>query len=126
MPRLSGQVFPQIPPTAPLELRLPAEVYALDGTGNCTCPIGPTAVGAAPYVMPYPGGRLEVGPKGHLFETLGEAPYVMPYPGGRLEVGPKGHLFETLGAAGSGGIARTLVFVGGVAILAFMLLKKKR
>ena len=31
MPRISGEVIPHIPPTAPLSTRLSAEVYALDG-----------------------------------------------------------------------------------------------
>jgi hypothetical protein len=44
--RYGGQVVPRIPPTAPLELRLPAEVYALDGVGACGCgcsPMGATS-----------------------------------------------------------------------------------
>jgi hypothetical protein len=49
--RYGGQVVPRIPPTAPLELRLPAEVYALDGvpTGACGCGCSPMgAVGGSP------------------------------------------------------------------------------
>jgi hypothetical protein len=59
--RFSGQVIPHLGPQAPLGLRLPAEVYSLDGLGQ-----------AAPYVLPDPGGRLEVGPHGKLYETLGQ------------------------------------------------------
>lgn len=66
--RYGGQVIPNIPPTAPLELRLPAEVYALDGC----CPGRASTLGnEAPYVLPYPGGRLEVGPHGRLYESMG-------------------------------------------------------
>lgn len=66
--RYSGQVVPHIPPTAPLELRLPAEVYALDGCCGCA---GGDGLGAAPYVMPYPGGRLKIGAHGRVYETMG-------------------------------------------------------
>lgn len=41
MPRLSGQVKPSVPSTAPLALRLPAEVYALDGIDEERCVTGP-------------------------------------------------------------------------------------
>jgi hypothetical protein len=36
MPRLTGQVQPYIPASAPLSYRLSEEVYALDG--DCSCP----------------------------------------------------------------------------------------
>ncbi len=39
--RLSGQVRPTIPRSAPLNYRLSNEVYALDGMGNsCRCGTG--------------------------------------------------------------------------------------
>jgi len=34
MPRLTGQVFPRIPASAPLAYQLEQEVYALDGLGE--------------------------------------------------------------------------------------------
>ena len=42
MPRMSGQVIPRIPSTAPLTVRLPEEVYTLDGyyATGCTCKHG--------------------------------------------------------------------------------------
>lgn len=36
MPRLSGQVTPYLPSSAPMTLTLPQEVYALDGLGRIT------------------------------------------------------------------------------------------
>lgn len=62
--RYSGEVHPRIPASAPLSYRLSQEVYALDG-------IPEEALGAEDYILPYPGGRLEVGPGGKLYETLG-------------------------------------------------------
>ena len=56
MPRISGEVIPTIPPTAPLSTRLQAEVYALDGdddegTSYMTGPAaGPQGRG---HVHPY-------------------------------------------------------------------------
>jgi hypothetical protein len=59
-PRMSGNVHPRIPSTAPLSTRLQAEVYALDGLGS-------------DYIV-APGARLEVGNGGRLFESMGDFP----------------------------------------------------
>lgn len=56
--RDAGEVIPSLPADAPLALRLPAEVYALDGSD---------------YLV-APGARLEVSKKGKLYETLGDFP----------------------------------------------------
>ena len=89
MPRFTGQVSHRYPSSAPLALRLPSEVYALDG------------LGADPYILPYPGGRLEVGPGGKLYETMGDS-------------NPEG-------------ITKTLIMIGvlGAAYFIFTLGKKK-
>lgn len=58
MPRISGQISPRIPASAPLSLRLPEEVYALDGDCVTGPAIGPEgrehvhsiACGADPYL----------------------------------------------------------------------------
>ena len=87
--RYSGEVDPRVPSTAPLALRLPEEVYALDGT-----------------YMVSPGARLKVGPEGGLYETLGAIKMLSP--GARLKVSPEGGLYETLGGFATDPVVRII------------------
>lgn len=51
MPRLSGQVTPTIPSTAPESYRLSHEVYSLDGDGNVAgCFTGPPVENGSNHV----------------------------------------------------------------------------
>lgn len=55
-------------------------------------------------------------------------PYVMPYPGGRLEVGPHGHLYETMGAFQEDTLKKALPYIvaGIVGIIGYNMFFRKK
>jgi hypothetical protein len=101
------------PKSAPLALRLPEEVYSLDG-----CVTGP------PVGRPHRHDvRCDTSYDAGHRHSVGSA--YMVAPGARLEVGPRGKLYESMGATGSNRAVLGIAALGAAAVL-YIILKKKR
>lgn len=116
--RYGGQVVPHLPPTAPLALRLPSEVYALDG-----CVTGPEI--HPPGSPHHHNVKCDTSFDAGHSHSLGAGGDYIVAPGARLEVGSHGKLYETMGAIPYGKKGIAIASIGAVAIAAFLLTRKK-
>jgi len=83
--------------------------------------------GGNPQLFKMPAAfRKQAGPLQD--PTPMSGPYVMPDPGGRLEVGPHGKLYETMGAFEQDSLKKVLPFIAiGIAgIVAYNMFFRKR